>query len=73
MPDYKALYFALFRANARAAQQLLDAQRQAEDAFCEAGEAPVRLCVLQEGQKTQPPQKSETAGQSVNGIVPKAP
>lgn len=73
MPDYKALYFALFRANAAAAQQLLAAQLQAEDAFCAAEPAPVRLCDAGEGQKTQPPQKCESAGQSVNGTVPKVP
>ena len=33
MPDYKELYFSLFRATERAISALIEAQRAAEEAF----------------------------------------
>lgn len=40
MPDYKKLYFDLFRANAAAAAQLMAAQEKAEAAVMDAPNAP---------------------------------
>ncbi len=58
VPDYKALYFALFRASAQAAEQLIAAQQQAEAMFCDEA-VQGNLVFLQEGQKNQPPPTSE--------------
>ena len=42
-PDYKAMYFELFRASAQAAQLLQAAQQQAEKQLLEADLPPIRL------------------------------
>ena len=42
-PDYKALYFELFRASVQAAQLLQAAQQQAENQLLEADLPPIRL------------------------------
>ena len=42
-PDYKALYFELFRASVQAAQLLQAAQQQAEKQLLEADLPPIRL------------------------------
>ncbi len=38
MPDYKELYLKQFRANEKAIQILIDAQRECEDIFMEEAE-----------------------------------
>ena len=43
MPDYKAMYFELFRASVQAAQLLQAAQQQAEKQLLEADPPPLRL------------------------------
>ena len=43
MPDYKALYFELFRASEQAIRLLQDAQLKAEEKVMEDGKAPVSL------------------------------
>ncbi len=40
MPDYKAMYFELFRASVQAAQLLQDAQKRAEQHLLEADPPP---------------------------------
>lgn len=42
-PDYKAMYFELFRASVQAAQILQAAQQQAEKQLLEADLPPIRL------------------------------
>ena len=42
-PDYKAMYFELFRASVQAAQLLQAAQQQAEEHLLEADLPPIRL------------------------------
>ena len=42
-PDYKAMYFELFRASAQAAQLLQEAQQRAEEQLLEADLPPIRL------------------------------
>ena len=42
-PDYKAMYFELFRASVQAAQLLQSAQQQAEKQLLEADLPPIRL------------------------------
>ena len=42
-PDYKAMYFELFRASVQAAQLLQAAQQQAEKQLLEAVLPPIRL------------------------------
>ena len=42
-PDYKAMYFELFRASVQAAQLLQAAQQQAEKQLLEADPPPIRL------------------------------
>ena len=42
-PDYKAMYFELFRASVQAAQLLQDAQKRAEQPLLEADPPPIRL------------------------------
>ena len=42
-PDYKALYFELFRSSVQAAQLLQDAQKRAEQHLLEADPPPIRL------------------------------
>ena len=42
-PDYKAMYFELFRASVQAAQLLQAAQQQAENQLLEADLPPIRL------------------------------
>ena len=42
-PDYKAMYFELFRASVQAAQLLQDAQQQAEQQLLDADPPPLRL------------------------------
>ena len=42
-PDYKAMYFELFRASVQAAQLLQDAHQQAEKQLLEADLPPIRL------------------------------
>ena len=42
-PDYKAMYFELFRASVQAAQLLQDAQKRAEQHLLEADPPPIRL------------------------------
>ena len=42
-PDYKAMYFELFRASVQAAQLLQAAQQQAEKQLLEADLPPIRL------------------------------
>ncbi len=61
MPDYKKLYFELFRANATAAQQLLDAQLRAEEAVMWESDPPIALRQIE---KNQPSQHGESAGVS---------
>ena len=43
MPDYKKMYFELFRANAQAAQLLQAAQQHAEQTLLEADPPPLKL------------------------------
>ena len=43
MPDYKALYFELFRASEQAIRLLQDAQLKAEEAVMDDGKVPVSL------------------------------
>ena len=43
MPDYKAMYFELFRASVQAAQLLQDAQQRAEQQLLDADPPPLRL------------------------------
>ena len=43
MPDYKALYFELFRASEQAARLLHEAQRRAEQQVMEAQPPALRL------------------------------
>ena len=42
-PDYKAMYFELFRASVQAAQILQAAQQQVEKQLLEADLPPIRL------------------------------
>ena len=42
-PDYKAMYFELFRASVQAAQLLQAAQQQADNQLPEADLPPIRL------------------------------
>ena len=42
-PDYKAMYFELFRASVQAAQLLQDAQKRAEQQLLDADPPPLRL------------------------------
>lgn len=42
-PDYKAMYFELFRASVQAAQLLQAAQQQAEKQLLKADLPPIRL------------------------------
>ena len=42
-PDYKAMYFELFRASVQAAQLLQAAQQQAEKQLLEADLPPIRV------------------------------
>ena len=42
-PDYKVMYFELFRASVQAAQLLQAAQQQAEKQLLEADLPPIRL------------------------------
>ena len=42
-PDYKAMYFELFRASVQAAQLLQAAQQQVEKQLLEADLPPIRL------------------------------
>ena len=42
-PDYKAMYFELFRASVQAAQLLQAAQQQSEKQLLEADLPPIRL------------------------------
>ena len=42
-PDYKAMYFELFRASVQAAQLLQDAQQRAEKQLLDADPPPLRL------------------------------
>ena len=42
-PDYKALYFELFRASEQAARILLEAQQKAEEQIMEDDQPPMRL------------------------------
>lgn len=43
MPDYKALYLELFRANERAARLLWEAQQRAEQQLLEETPPPLHL------------------------------
>ena len=43
MPDYKAMYFELFRASVQAVELLQAAQAHAEQQFLEAAPPPLRL------------------------------
>ena len=43
VPDYKAMYFELFRASVQAAQLLQDAQVRAEQQLLQADPPPIRL------------------------------
>ena len=43
MPDYKAMYFELFRASVQAVQLLQDAQTRAEQLLLAADPPPLRL------------------------------
>ena len=43
MPDYKAMYFELFRASVQAVQLLQDAQAHAEQQLLAAAPPPLRL------------------------------
>ncbi len=43
MPDYKAMYFELFRASVQAVQLLQDAQTRAEQQLLAADPPPLRL------------------------------
>ena len=42
-PDYKAMYFELFRASEQAARILLEAQQKAEEQIMEDDQPPMRL------------------------------
>ena len=42
-PDYKAMYFELFRASVQAVQLLQDAQTRAEQQLLAADQPPLRL------------------------------
>ena len=43
MPDYKTMYFELFRASVQAAQLLQEAQQRAEQQLLDADPPPLRL------------------------------
>lgn len=49
MPDYKAMYFELFRASVQAVQLLQDAQTRAEQQLLEADPPPLRLSETETG------------------------
>ncbi len=43
MPDYKELYFKLFRASNQAVELLIEAQRECEELYCSAAEPELRM------------------------------
>ena len=51
-PDYKAMYFELFRASVQAAQLLQAAQQQAEKQLLEADLPPIRLEQTEQTEQT---------------------
>ena len=55
MPDYKALYFELFRASEQAIRLLQEAQLRAEQQVMEEDSAPVRLA------PSSPPPSQQTS------------
>ena len=55
MPDYKALYYQLFRANEQALQILLQAQQAAEQALLQQAEPPLQLAPPQPQKKPDGP------------------
>lgn len=50
MPDYRELYFTLFRATARAAELLVEAQRECEELFLSSEGADIREMPLPLGE-----------------------
>lgn len=51
MPDYKEMYFKLFRATGEAMEILIDAQRECEELYMNAPTAEVRLFPSQADEK----------------------
>jgi len=60
-PDYKALYFELFRASEEAARLLREAQLRAEQQVMEAEPVTLRLCpgTKKAGDSTEPSTRPE--------------
>ena len=57
MPDYKEMYFKLFRETYKAVLILMDAQRMCEDMYINAEEPELLvLSMLDENEKEQPEQ-----------------
>ena len=50
-PDYKAMYFELFRASVQAAQLLLDAQARAEQQLLAEDPPPIKLDEAKDGEE----------------------
>lgn len=48
MPDYKEMYFKLFRATEQAANALIDAQRECEMLYLSASEPELHVLSLEE-------------------------
>lgn len=59
MPDYKAMYFELFRASVQAVQILQDAQARAEQLLLEADPPPLRLSETEKSESWGVSEKSK--------------
>lgn len=51
MPDYKEMYLTLFRANEIAIRTLIAAQRECEEQFLSAPEAPIQILRSDRGEE----------------------
>ena len=58
MPDYKEMYLAMFRANEKAVNLLLAAQRECEEMYLSAPAPELR--VLEPGFQNEPPAPGPT-------------
>ena len=59
VPDYKAMYFELFRASVQAVQLLQDAQARAEQQLLEADLPPLRLSETEKSESWGVSEKSK--------------
>ncbi len=73
MPDYKALYFSMFRACERAVSILIEAQQQCEARYLDETDSPLPLIYIAPGPTQENPPPDHPAQEMAEHCAPQQP